>query len=43
MSLPSRGGTLIADTFVFAGEFYEHFGRTGAFTSSHTTSPRVCR
>jgi 1-acyl-sn-glycerol-3-phosphate acyltransferase len=26
MSLPSRVGTLIADTFVFAGEFYEHFG-----------------
>src|SRR5213592_3314325 len=36
------GGILIADTFVFAGEFYAHFGPERRFTSSRTTSPPAC-
>ena len=36
------GGTLIADTFVFAQHFYDHFGPSGASTSSPTTSSSRC-
>ena len=37
------GGTLIADTFVFAQAFYDHFGPCGASTSSPTTSSSSSR
>ena len=38
------GGTLIADTFVFAQAFYDHFGPDcGGSTSSRTTWSSSCR
>ena len=36
------GGTLIADTFIFAQAFYDHFGPSASSTSSRTTSCSRC-
>lgn len=37
------GGTMTADTFVFATAFYTKLVPTGAFISSRRTSPLACR